>query len=41
VPDFQGCPGSFETLRDMILEAESRRRDLDPASFGAPAGAVH
>jgi hypothetical protein len=30
----------FETLRDLLLEAESRRRDLDPV-FDTPARGVH
>jgi DNA primase len=30
----------FETLRDLLLEAESRRRDLDPL-LEAPARAMH
>jgi DNA primase len=30
----------FETLRDLLLEAESRRRDLDPV-FETPARGVH
>jgi len=31
----------FETLRDLLLDAESRRRDLDPVSDSPPARTVH
>ena len=31
----------FETLRDLLLEAESRRRDLDPVFETQPARTVH
>ena len=31
----------FETLRDLLLEAESRRRDLDPVFETPPARTVH
>ena len=31
----------FEALRDMLLEAESRRRDLDTLAWEGPSGASH